>query len=275
MNLSQQPIGIFDSGVGGLTVVKCIAQRLPRENIIYVGDTAHVPYGGKTTEELVSLNQNIIDFFVQQGVKLVVAACNTSSSVSLPILRDAYSLPLLDVISPGVREAAAVSRTGRIGVIATQATVGSRAYTRQLQALNANLQVYEAACPRFVPLVESGQLEGSEVEQAVREYLDILLRQDIDTLVLGCTHYPFLVPVIEQVVGGKVVLVDPAVQTARELESILKALGIANQGSGPAEHTFYATGPVQSFTTVGRMLPELVISRVEKLELDDRVEVSS
>ena len=233
------------------------------------------PMEGKTTAELVRLNQYIIDFFVQQGVKLVVAACNTSSSVSLPILRDAYSLPLLDVISPGVREAAAVSRTGRIGVIATQATVGSRAYTRQLQALNANLQVYEAACPRFVPLVESGQLEGSEVEQAVREYLDILLRQDIDTLVLGCTHYPFLVPVIEQVVGGKVVLVDPAVQTARELESILKALGIANQGSGPAEHTFYATGPVQSFTTVGRMLPELVISRVEKLELDDRVEVSS
>ncbi|MGI6487607.1 MAG: glutamate racemase [Syntrophothermaceae bacterium] len=271
---SSQPIGIFDSGVGGLTVVKRIAEQLPRENIIYVGDTAHVPYGGKTTAELVRLNQNIIDFFVQQGAKLVVAACNTSSSVSLPILREAYSVPLLDVISPGVREAAAVSRTGRIGVIATRATVGSRAYTRQLRALNANLQVYEVACPRFVPLVESGQLEGPEVEQAVREYLEILLGQGIDTLVLGCTHYPFLAPVIKQVVGDEVVLVDPADQTARELESILNTLGIANQETGPAEHTFYATGPVQSFAAVGRMLPELFINRVEKLELDDWAQAS-
>ncbi|NLU50410.1 MAG: glutamate racemase [Syntrophomonadaceae bacterium] len=263
-----KPIGVFDSGVGGLTVVKRIVEELPRESIIYVGDTAHVPYGGKSARELIRLGRNIIDFLQEQEVKVVVAACNTSSSVSLPVLRGLYRLPLLDVISPGARNAAAVTRNGKIGVIATQATVNSQAYTQHIKAINPSLEVYEAACPQFVPLVESGRLDGAEVEQVVRGYLGALLAKGVDTLVLGCTHYPFLAPVIDRVMGGGVTLVDPAEETVNQLRLTLLESGLANRGENPPEYQFFASGGVESFFKAGRLISSFRIDEVKPVQLD-------
>lgn len=263
-----QPVGVFDSGVGGLTVVKEIIKRLPHENIIYVGDTANVPYGGKPPHELIRLGKNIIDFLIRQGVKVVVAACNTSSSVSLPVLRDIYDVPIIDVISPGAANAVAVTRNGRIGVIATEATVNSRAYTKHIKALSSDVSVYEVACPRFVSLVEQGHLDGDEVEAIAGEYLQPLRRQGVDTLVIGCTHYPFLVPIIHKIMGDKVQLVDPAEETASRLKAMLVEQRLDNQGNADPLHQFFATGPSDSFFRVGRLLPEVNIEKVTTLKLE-------
>lgn len=263
----SQPIGVFDSGVGGLTVVKRLVERLPCESIVYVGDTANVPYGGKSTRELVRLGKNIIDFLIQQGAKVVVAACNTSSSVSLPVLRERYGIPLLDVISPGAANAASITRNGRIGIIATLATVNTRAYTAHILAINPRLEVHEVACPRFVPLVESGQLDGEEVEQAAREYLQPLRELGVDTLVLGCTHYPFLLPVIKRIMGDGVALVDPAVETVNQLQQTLTGLGIANQSSQPPFYEFFATGASDSFLKAGKIMERPKIGTVKTVHL--------
>lgn len=264
---NSRPIGVFDSGVGGLTVVKHIIENLPGESIIYVGDTANVPYGGKSTRELVRLGKNIIDFLIHRGVKAVVAACNTSSSISLPILRGFYDIPLLDVILPGARNAVSVTRNGKIGVIATQATVNSQAYTGHIQALEPGLEVYEVACPRFVPLVESGQFEGEEVEKTARLYLEPLIEYGIDTLVLGCTHYPFLAPVIRRVMGQGVSIVDPAFETVKYLQAALSAARLANQSGDKPSFMFYATGPTDSFFRAGKIISTLPISEVKSIEV--------
>ncbi|ADI02803.1 MAG TPA: glutamate racemase [Syntrophothermus lipocalidus] len=263
-----QPVGVFDSGVGGLTVVKEIIKRLPCENIIYIGDTANVPYGGKPPQELIRLGKNIIDFLINQGAKAVVAACNTSSSVSIPILRDMCPVPVIDVIVPGAANAAAVTRNGRVGVIATEATVKTGAYTRHIKALSPGISVYEVACPRFVPLVEQGVLEGDEVEEVANEYLQPLRRQGIDTLVIGCTHYPFLIPVIQKVMGKGVRLVDPAEETASRLRATLLERGLDNPGTTSPQYRFFATGSSESFFRVGKLLPEIDIRKVTTLKLE-------
>ncbi len=266
--MKTRPIGIFDSGVGGLTVVKSLLARLPGESLVYYGDTAHVPYGSKSREELCSYARNIISFLLGQGVKTIVVACNTSSSVTLPDIEKACPVPILGVVKPGARVAARVTRNGKIGMIATQGTVNSGSYTANIKSINATHEVFSGACPRLVPLVEAGILDGPETHQAMEEYIVPILQQGIDTLVLGCTHYPFLTPIISEIAGDAVTLVDPAAETIEELVRILQKNDLLNDTQPMGSREFYVSGNAESFYKVGRLLLGDVIEKVEKVELD-------
>lgn len=266
--MKTRPIGIFDSGVGGLTVVKSLLARLPGESFIYYGDTAHVPYGSKSREELFKYANDIVSFLLSREVKIIVVACGTHSSVTLPEIEKTCPVPLLGVVKPGARAAAQATRNGKIGVIATQATVNSCSYSLSINAIEPEHEIFSAACARFVPLVEAGILDGKETRQAVEEYIAPLLQRKIDTLVMGCTHYPFLAPVISDISGEGVTLVDPATQTIEELIGILKQNDILNDNEACGTREFYVSGNEESFYRVGRLLLGDVIQKVDRIELD-------
>lgn len=261
------PIGVFDSGVGGLTVVKSLLEQLPGENMIYFGDTAHVPYGSKTEQQLMGYARNIIAFLLENQVKAVMIACGTHSSVTLPVIRHDYPVPLLGVVKAGVRSACRVTGNCRIGVLATQATVNAGAYTSEIQSIHPDYKVFETACPRFVPLVESGRLSGQETEKAVAEYVGPLLEKEIDTLILGCTHYPFLEPVIREFAGAYLHIVDPSADTVEDLKMILAEGNLLNNDAHP-QRKFYVSGQDDSFYNVGRLLIGNIIDQVNRIELD-------
>ncbi|HAA89907.1 MAG TPA: glutamate racemase [Peptococcaceae bacterium] len=266
----RRPIGIFDSGVGGLTVARFIFSYLPERPVVYFGDTAHVPYGSRSRRELIVFGERIISFLLKLGAEVIVAACNTSSSVSLPVLKKRFSVPIIGMIEPGVRAALKATREKRIGVIATEATVNSGSFRRAFEAFDPEVQVYQQACPLFVPLVESGKVDTEEARQAAFAYLKPLQEVGIDTLVLGCTHYPFLTPVLQEVLGPEVRIVDPAEEVVREL---VKALGNGcgeHQGDCPErqEHRFFASGPTTSFYTLGKRLFGEFPFTVEQVNLD-------
>ncbi len=264
-----QPVGVFDSGIGGLTVAREIIRQLPAETIIYYGDTAHVPYGSRTVEELREFADTITAFLIARGAKAIVDACNTTSAVALPYLKKKYSVPIIGVIEPGVTEALRATRNGRIGVIATEATVASNAHEKAIHALAGEVRVFARACPKLVPLVEAGLVSGPEVEAAVAEYVQPLIEAGIDTLILGCTHYPFLAPVIQEVAGPGVTLIDPAAATVRELKQVLAAGGGLRGAHYSKAHSFFVSGDARLFTRVGMQLvgwPEL--KGVRQLKLD-------
>lgn len=270
--LEDQPIGVFDSGVGGLTVVRVLSEKLPQEKVIYLGDNAHLPYGSRTVEELKSFATQIADFLVEQKVKMIVAACNTSSAVSLEYLTDNYALPIVGVIEPGIRRALTITRNGRIGVLATEATTRSGAFYHTARQIDPAAEVFSQACPRLVPLVESGKLAGPEAEQACLEYLDPLLKAGVDTIILGCTHYPFLSPVIQELAGEGVTLVDPAQETVDQVQGILRNLGQLNLSPKTAEpYRFYSTGAPESFFKVGKLALGDLLQQVEQINLDQMV----
>ncbi|KUG04500.1 glutamate racemase [hydrocarbon metagenome] len=264
----ESPIGIFDSGVGGLTVVKSLLERLPEESFIYFGDTANVPYGSKTEEQLMCYAGNILDFFIDKGVKAVVVACGTHSSVTLPRLEGQYDFPMLGVVKAAARSANRLSKNFRIGVMATQATVNSQAYTREITSINTKCQVFEAACHKFVPLIESGILDGEEIQGAIREYIVPLLDNGVDSLVLGCTHYPFLAPVIKEFAGCDIELVDPSFETIEELRETLARDNLINDSGNIPERQFYVSGNDESFYKVGRLLLGDMIKTVKRAVLD-------
>jgi len=263
--LKNDPIGIFDSGVGGLTVVKSLMDKMPQESFIYFGDTAHVPYGEKTREQLLTYAQDIMAFMMKKRCKAIVVACGTHSSVTLPLIAQNYTLPLLGVVEAGARQAVSATRCGRIGVVATQATVNSGTFTKSITRLNKDLEIMEMACPRFVPLVEAGKLSGSEIEAAIKTYFDPLLDWQIDTVVLGCTHYPFLVPAIKKYIGDKVVLIDAAGETVEELKAVLNAHNLINDIGAQPVRKFYVSGEDNSFFKVGKLLIGDVIKEVSKV----------
>jgi len=266
--LRSRPIGIFDSGVGGLTVVKSLINRLPGESFVYYGDTAHVPYGSKSREELFKYARDIISFLLSRKVKTIVVACGTHSSVTLPEMEKNCPVPLLGVVKPGARAAVQSTVNGKIGVVATQATVNSGSYSMNINDIAPDFEVFSAACARFVPLVEAGMLSGSDTSQAIKEYIDPLLDKGIDTLVLGCTHYPFLAPVISETIGNEVSLVDPALETVEELYEILARKDILNDSQVKGNGEFYVSGNDESFYRVGRMLLGDAIKKVERIVLD-------
>ncbi len=265
---NNYPIGIFDSGVGGLTVVRSLLDQLPGEHFIYFGDTAHVPYGSKEQHQLFAYARDIIAFLISKKVKAIVVACGTHSAVTVPHLKNDYPIPILGVLKAGARSVVRTTHNGKIGVVATSATVKSQAYTSEILQLNKDLQVFEQACPRFVPLVESGQIDSDDSLQAIKEYIQPLLDRQIDSLVLGCTHYPFLAPQIKNYVGEGVALVDPSCETIEELKAILAAQDMFNQETGNPTREFYVSGQDDSFYNVGRLLIGDIIDQVQKINLD-------
>lgn len=224
------PIGVFDSGVGGLTVAREIMRNLPHERIVYFGDTARVPYGSKSRETVIRYSRQIVRFLKTQEVKAIVVACNTASALALETIQQETDIPMLGVVEPGARVAAKTTRNKKIGLIGTRATVKSDLYRTMIQKTDPQIQVIGQACPLFVPLVEEGWLKDSVTKEVARRYLKPLLEQDIDTLILGCTHYPLLRSMLRGLVGDKVTLVNPAYETARELGRLLEEKELENEG---------------------------------------------
>jgi len=245
-------IGIFDSGVGGLTVARAILDQLPNEPTLYIGDTARGPYGPRPLAEVRNFALESLDYLVEQGVKALVIACNTASAAMLRDARERYSVPVIEVIQPAVRRAVAATRTGRVGVIGTQTTIDSKAYLDAFAAA-PQLTITSAACPRFVEYVERGETSGEEITKIAREYLQPMIDADVDTLVLGCTHYPLLTGVISYVMGNDVSLVSSAEETAKDLYRVLIENDLLRpQNLGPAEHRFLATGDAKAFEVLAR-----------------------
>ena len=252
------PIGIFDSGVGGLTVARSVIDQLPAEQVVYVGDTAHGPYGPQRIADVRRHALAIGDALVERGVKLLVIACNTASAACLADARERYDLPVVEVVRPAVRRAVATTRNGRIGVIGTRATVASGAYDDAFAAAR-DVEVTSVACPRFVDFVERGLTSGRQVLGLAQGYLEPLQRAKVDTVVLGCTHYPLLAGVLQIVLGPDVTLVSSAEETAKDVVRVLMTSGLAREpedprssGRPPAPHQFLATGDPEPFRRLGR-----------------------
>lgn len=263
---SDQAIGVFDSGVGGLTVLQEISSRLPDENLIYLGDTARVPYGTKSPETVCRYALEAADFLIKMDVKMLVVACNTASAVALGILQSKYDLPVIGVIEPGAKRAAALTRSGKIGVVGTEGTIKSGAYARAIQAIDAAIDVVSVACPLLVPLAEEGWAEHEIARLAAEEYLDPI-RQQIDTLVLGCTHYPLLKKILHPVLGTGVTLVDSAEETAR---TVAAQIGIArSEKKRPGEIQFFVTDVPDRFERVGSAFLGKPLGKVSQVSLSD------
>lgn len=245
---AHSPIGVFDSGIGGLTVVRALMERLPFENIVYFGDTARVPYGVKSVETIAHYTTQIARFLLQQDVKLLVIACNTMAAVAAQAVKDLSPVPVLDVIDAG----AAAARGGkRIGVIGTPTTINSNAYARAIHDYAPDSRIHSQACALFVPLVEEGWLDHEVTRLTALDYLKPLLAEQIDTLVLGCTHYPLLKPLLRQVVGDEVALVDSAEAMAEQAAQLLVERGLANPGPGEPRYEFHVTDVPLRFQTIG------------------------
>lgn len=247
----SRPIGIFDSGIGGLTVARAIRARLPAEDLIYFGDTARLPYGSKSEQTVTRFAHQVAEFFLRRDVKALVVACNTASAVALPDLKGSLKIPVLGVIEPGVAGAIRETKRGCIGVIGTLATIESNAYSQALHRQNPALDVISVACPLFVPLAEEGLLDGPIAEAVAHRYLDTFASARINTLVLGCTHYPFLTPVIQKVVGGDVTLIGSGVETAQALAALLESEQLAAGESHGGHLTVLLTDLPRRFREIG------------------------
>ena len=249
----QKAIGIFDSGIGGLTVLKEIVAALPDENIIYLGDTARVPYGIRSAETVTRYSFENTQFLLTQEIKMLVIACNTASAISLEAVKKEFPLPVIGVLEPGARAAVAATRTRRIGVIGTEATIGSGAYEKAITRLGSDIQVFSAACPLFVPLAEEGWTGNDVAELVAERYLASFRASGIDTLVLGCTHYPLLKGVIGKTVGPGITLIDSATETAKEVAAVLEKLKWQRPGTGAAERKFFVTDTPARFEKLGTL----------------------
>jgi glutamate racemase len=257
------PIGVFDSGMGGLTVVREMIRQLPHESIIYFGDTARVPYGPKSPDTILRYSREITTYLQDEGVKALVIACNTATAHALPALRREFKMPIIGVIEPGARAAAAATKTKRVGVIGTAGTIKSRAYEKEIIKLLPDAQVTVQACALFVPLVEEGWVDTEPTRAIARNYLAPLVSAEVDTLVLGCTHYPLMKTVIGNVVGREVRLIDSAHETASETGAILNATGLANTSPNEARYRFIASDAPDTFLALAQRFLGSPIDRVE------------
>ena len=265
--MSNAPIGIFDSGVGGLTVGRAILDQLPNESTIYIGDTARGPYGPRPLAEVREFALETLDFLVEQGVKALVIACNTASAAMLRDARERYKVPVIEVIQPAVRRAVAATRTGNIGVIGTRATVDSKAYLDAFAAA-PQLKITSIACPLFVEFVERGETSGAEITKIARDYLAPVMEAKVDTLVLGCTHYPLLTGVISYVMGESVTLVSSAEETAKDLYRTLVENNLLRDARGGSPtHKFLATCDAKAFESLARRFLGPEVTRVEHQDL--------
>jgi glutamate racemase len=244
------PIGVFDSGIGGLTVVKALIERMPFENIIYFGDTARVPYGLKSVETISKYATQITEFLLHQKVKLLIVACNTMSSVAYQAIEDLSPVPVLDVVDAGARSAVAVTRNKYVGVIGTPATINSNAYQKAINKYDPGIRIFSQPCPLFVPLAEEGWFDHQVTMLTAQEYLKPVMAQNIDTLVLGCTHYPLLKPLLQEILGDQIRLVDSAQAIAEQTRDLLNKNNLWNEQK-PPEYRFYVTDVPIRFQGVG------------------------
>ncbi|NCO83323.1 MAG: glutamate racemase [Nitrospirae bacterium CG_4_10_14_3_um_filter_44_29] len=264
---NNSPIGVFDSGVGGLTALKELFRLLPDENTIYLGDTARVPYGIRSPETVTRYSFENVRFLASKGIKLLVVACNTASSVSLEAIRKSVSVPVIGVIEPGASEAVKSTRNKKIGVIGTEATIRSSAYKKAIEAIDGSAQVFGFSCPLFVPLVEEGWIEGEIAMMIAEKYLRKVKEKGVDTLVLGCTHYPLLKKVIAEVMGSDIRLIDSAVEATKRTAGTLKKDGIERRVKERPSREFYVTDSPERFIMVGERFLQQKIERIEKIEL--------
>ena len=266
------PIGVFDSGVGGLTVAREIMRQIPKERIIYFGDTARVPYGSKSQETIIRFSRQIIRFLQSKGVKAIVIACNTASALALETVQPEFDIPILGVVKAGAKEAAKVTKNGKIGVIATESTIESQLYTKEIQSHKPNAQVLGKPCPLFVPLVEEGWLKDPVTVEVANRYLEPLLESGIDTLIMGCTHYPLLRSTLRQIMGEKVNLVNPAYETARELKALLERDGLNNDGKQSYEgamHEFYVSDAANKFKNFANSILPYGVDTTQLIHIED------
>jgi len=259
-------IGVFDSGVGGLTVAKELIHQLPSENIIYFGDTARVPYGIKSKETVIRFSIENILFLLKHDVKLICVACNTVSSFALPVIKNHFRIPIVGVISPGVREAVYATQNKRIGVIGTKGTIKSRSYELEIKQLAPDVKVTAVACPLFVPFVEEGWLREDVVVDVAKRYLKPLKDAGVDTLILGCTHYPLLKPVIQKIIGNNVTLIDSAKQVAVEVKNILSREDLLSK-NGKGKHEFFVSDNPEWFSDLAQRFLGQPVKNVKKINL--------
>src|SRR5512140_2658212 len=252
MNRGPKSIGIFDSGIGGLTVLKEICKKLPNESTVYLGDTARVPYGIRSPETVTRYSFENTQFLLSQEIKMLVVACNTASAVSLDAVKKEYPLPVVGVLEPGARAAVAATKARKIGVIGTEATINSGAYAKEIKRLSPDIEVHSLACPLFVSLAEEGWTDNDVAALVAGKYLAPLRDTGIDTLVLGCTHYPLLKNVISRAVGSEIVLIDSATETAKEVADVLEKLKWLGNGRGEGLRKFYVTDSPLRFETIGK-----------------------
>lgn len=266
------PVGVFDSGVGGLTVAREIMRQLPRESIVYFGDTARVPYGSKSKETILRYSRQIIHFLESKGVKAIVVACNTASAFALEEIRPEMKMPIIGVVKPGAKVAAETTVNGRIGVIGTEGTVGSQIYTEMIHRHNPEAVVLGKACPLFVPLVEEGWLKDSITMEVARRYLASFQESDIDTLILGCTHYPLLRSTIGEIMGDRVNLVNPAYETAQGLGRLLEEYQLANDGKGEnasASYRFFVSDAAEKFKNFANSILPCEIKEARLIHIEE------
>ncbi|MEO8209869.1 MAG: glutamate racemase [bacterium] len=264
---SRNPIGVFDSGIGGLTVAKSLFDILPNENIMYLGDTARLPYGTKSKETVIKYSVEITKFLLNKNVKMVVVACNTASSVALPYLRKISRVPVLGVIKPGCKAAISKTNNFKIGVIGTLGTVQSFAYKTQIHKIDINIEVFSKACSLFVQLAEDGWTENKIAELIAKEYLSEFKKLNIDTLILGCTHYPILKKIISKVVGKKIKLIDSGEEAAKEVKRILGQENLLNTQKKNGQHKFYVTDFQKKFKEISERFLGQPIRNVKKVKL--------
>ncbi len=264
---SEAPIGVFDSGVGGLTVAREIMSQLPNESIIYFGDTARVPYGNKSKETVITYSRQIIQFLLTKKVKAIVIACNTASAFALEAMQKEVSIPIIGVVKPGAKMAAETTKNQKIGVIATEGTINSHIYTDYLSKTNPDVQVFGKACPLFVPLVEEGWIEDPITTEIATRYLEELKQSEVDTLVLGCTHYPLLRQTVQQIMGDKVTLVNPAYETAKRLKQVLEEQQLFNQNM-PVAHKFFVSDGADKFKAFANTILPCEVEETKDINIE-------
>lgn len=265
------PVGVFDSGVGGLTVAREIMRQLPNENIVYFGDTARVPYGSKSKDNIIRYSRQIINFLKTKNVKAIVIACNTASALALDVVREEIDIPIIGVVEPGARAALEVTQTKKIGVIGTEATIRSAMYEKIIQGHDSEATVIGKACPLFVPLVEEGFAKHKVTEEIIDYYLASLLETDIDSLILGCTHYPLLRSRIREYVGDRITLVNPAYETAMDLKKLLENSNMENTGEGQehASYSFYVSDAADKFKQFANSILPYDIETTKQIHIEE------
>lgn len=264
--MNNKPIGIFDSGIGGITVVREIINHLPNEDIIYFGDTARFPYGPRNLKEVKGFVFEIIDYLKTQDVKLVVIACNTGTAAGLREAQEKFDLPIIGVIEPGARGAVSATRNRKVGVIATEGTIKSNAYVEAIHAFDAGIEIYSGACPALVNFVEQGELKGENLRKQIIEYLNPVKEFGADTLILGCTHYPLLIPAISEVAGSFIELISSAKETAIEVKDILGRREHLKEKNEKPKHRFIASDGAEKFLNLGKMFLGSQIEEVEQIK---------